>query len=153
MDFVLTTAGLQALINVSETGTNAVELTHIGIGSGKYTPTKAQTALQSQIKTLRIIEGGQAGDNAIHVAARDADAVTYEAFEVGIFTSTGTLFAVTSQTTPIIQKTAAATALLAFDLKIVGAEAKAITFGDVTYQFTAGTTIRRVLLSSQQLMK
>lgn len=142
MDFVLTTAGLQALINVSETGTNAVELTHIGIGSGKYTPTKAQTALQSQIKTLRIIEGGQAGDNAIHVAARDADAVTYEAFEVGIFTSTGTLFAVTSQTTPIIQKTAAATALLAFDLKIVGAEAKAITFGDVTYQFTAGTTIR-----------
>ena len=34
MDFVLTTAGLQALINVSETGTNAVELTHIGIGSG-----------------------------------------------------------------------------------------------------------------------
>ena len=104
MDFVLTTAGLQALINVSETGTNAIELTHIGIGSGKYTPTKAQTALQSQIKTHRIIEGGQAGDNAIHVAARDADAVTYEAFEVGIFTSTGTLFAVTSQTTPIIQK-------------------------------------------------
>ena len=39
MDFVLTTAGLQALINVSETGTNAIELTHIGIGSGKYMPT------------------------------------------------------------------------------------------------------------------
>ena len=56
MDFVLTTAGLQALINVSETGTNAIELTHIGIGSGKYTPTKAQTALQSQIKTLRSFE-------------------------------------------------------------------------------------------------
>lgn len=142
MDFVLTTAGLQALINVSETGTNAIELTHIGIGSGKYTPTKAQTALQSQIKTLRIIEGGQAGDNAIHVAARDADAVTYEAFEVGIFTSTGTLFAVTSQTTPIIQKTAAATALLAFDLKIVGAEARGVSFGNVSYSFTAGTTSR-----------
>lgn len=146
MDFVLTTSGLQALINATETGTNAVELTHIGIGSGKYKPSKSQTALQSLIKKLSIIEGGQAGDNAIHVAARDADAVTYEAFEVGIFTATGTLFAVASQQTPIIQKTAVATALLAFDLKIVGAEAKAITFGDVAYQFTAGTTERPGIL-------
>nr|DAL87023.1 MAG TPA: LONG TAIL FIBER PROTEIN [Caudoviricetes sp.] len=142
MDFVLTTAGLQALINASETGTNAVVLSHIGIGSGKYTPSKAQTAMQSLIKKLAIIEAGQAGDNAIHVAARDSDAVTYEAFEVGIFTSTGTLFAVTSQTTPIIQKTAAATALLAFDLKIVGAEARGVSFGNVSYSFTAGTTSR-----------
>lgn len=142
MDFVLTTVGLQALISATETGTSAVELTHIGVGTGKYTPSKSQTAMQGLIKKLAIIEGGHAGDNAIHVAARDTDAVTYEAFEVGIFTSTGVLFAVASQTTPIIQKTAVATALLAFDIKIVGAETRAVAFGAMSYSFTAGTIER-----------
>ena len=41
MDIVLTTAGIQAVINAKETGTNAVTISEIGVGTGKYTPTKA----------------------------------------------------------------------------------------------------------------
>ena len=40
MDIVLTTAGIQAVINAKETGTNAVTISEIGVGTGKYTPTK-----------------------------------------------------------------------------------------------------------------
>lgn len=142
MDFVLTTAGLQALINASETGTNSVQITHIGVGSGKYVPQKGQTALQSLIKKITIIEGGQAGDNAIHLAARDESEDVYEAFEIGVFLNDGTLFAVSSQQAPIVSKTKLATALLAVDITIVGADVSDITFGDVGYSFSAATTKR-----------
>ena len=35
MDIVLTTAGIQAVINAQETGTNAVTISEIGVGTGK----------------------------------------------------------------------------------------------------------------------
>lgn len=142
MDFVLTTAGLQALINASETGTEAVQITHIGVGSGKYTPEKGQTALQALIKKIPIIEGGQAGDNAIHLAARDDSEDVYDAFEVGVFLADGTLFAVSSQQTAVISKPSLATALLAIDIAVVGADVSSVTFGAVSYSFTAATTER-----------
>ena len=59
MDIVLTTAGIQAVINAQETGTNAVTISGIGVGTGKYTATKEQTQLQAQVKRMPILEGGQ----------------------------------------------------------------------------------------------
>lgn len=140
MDIVLTTAGIQAVINAQETGTNAVTISEIGVGTGKYTPTKEQTQLQAQVKRMPILEGGQAGDNAIHVACKDDGPGSYEVFEFGLFLSDGTLFAVYSQNVPIIEKQEKSNLLLAIDMKLEGVNAGNITFGDVSFSFTAATT-------------
>ena len=140
MDIVLTTAGIQAVINAKETGTNAVTISEIGVGTGKYTPTKEQTQLQAQVKRMPILEGGQAGDNAIHVACKDDGPGSYEVFEFGLFLSDGTLFAVYSQNVQIIEKQEKSNLLLAIDMKLEGVNAGNITFGDVSFSFTAATT-------------
>ena len=140
MDIVLTTAGIQAVINAKETGTNAVTISEIGVGTGKYTASKEQTQLQAQVKRLPILEGGQAGDNAIHVACKDDGPGAYEVCEFGLFLSDGTLFAVYSQSTPIIAKQESSNLLLAIDMKLEGVNAGNIAFGDVSFSFTAATT-------------
>ena len=140
MDIVLTTAGIQAVINAQETGTNAVTISEIGVGTGKYTATKEQTQLQAQVKRMPILEGGQAGDNAIHVACKDDGPGSYEVCEFGLFLSDGTLFAVYSQSTPIIAKQESSNLLLAIDMKLEGVNAGNIAFGDVSFSFTAATT-------------
>ena len=134
MDIVLTTAGIQAVINAQETGTNAVTISGIGVGTGKYTATKEQTQLQAQVKRMPILEGGQAGDNAIHVACKDDGPGSYEVCEFGLFLSDGTLFAVYSQSTPIIAKQESSNLLLAIDMKLEGVNAGNIAFGDVSFE-------------------
>jgi hypothetical protein len=139
MDIVLTTAGIQAVINAKETGTNAVTISEIGVGTGKYTASKEQTQLQAQVKRLPILEGGQAGDNAIHVACKDDGPGAYEVCEFGLFLSDGTLFAVYSQSTPIIAKQESSNLLLAIDMKLEGVSTGNVTFGDMSFSFTAAT--------------
>lgn len=141
MDIVLTTAGIQAVINAQETGTNAVTISEIGVGTGKYTANKEQTQLQAQVKRMPILEGGQAGDNAIHVACKDDGPGSYEVCEFGLFLSDGTLFAVYSQSTPIIAKQESSNLLLAIDMKLEGVNAGNITFGDVSFSFAAATAV------------
>lgn len=141
MDIVITSAGLQSLINAEQTGTNAVKITQVGVGSGKYVPTKDQTELRSEIKRLPVIEGGQTGQHEIHVALQDNSAESYAVYEFGLFLSDGTLFAVYSQTgEAILNKLATSNALLAIDVALEDVNAEQITFGDVTYTVAAGTT-------------
>ena len=42
MDIVLTTAGIQAVINAQETGTNAVTISEIGVGTGNTQQTRSR---------------------------------------------------------------------------------------------------------------
>lgn len=133
MDMIVTTAGRQALINAAQTGTAPVTISHIGVGTGKYTATEGQTGLIAETKRLPIIEGGSAGDSYIHVAYQDASEDAYSVNEIGLFLDDGTLFAVTSQATAILQKTATATALLVIDIAFTDVDVSALSFGDVTY--------------------
>ena len=140
MKMVVTKVGRQAIVNAGQTGTNAVTISHIGVGAGKYTPSESQTALTEEIKRLPIIEGGGTGDGAIHVAMQDADAQAYTVYEVGIFLADGTLFAVCSQTEPVVQKTKATELLLALDVTFADVDVKSIQFGDVSFGNAAATT-------------
>ena len=140
MDMIVTTAGRQALINAAQTGTATVTISHIGVGTGKYTATEGQTALIAETKRLPIIEGGSAGDSYIHVAYQDASEDAYSVNEIGLFLDDGTLFAVTSQTAVILQKTATATALLVIDIAFTDVDVSALSFGDVTYSNPGATT-------------
>ncbi len=140
MKMVITRAGRAALVNAAQTGTNAVVIDTIGVGTGKYTATEDQTALVSQIKRIDILEGSSTADNAIHVAMRDTSTASYTIYEIGIFLADGTLFAVYSQTSAIATKNAAAELLLALDASFVGADVSKITFGDVDYGVAAATS-------------
>ena len=137
---VVTKVGRQALVNAAQNGTASVVITHIGVGSGKYTPTENQTALVAETKRSQVIEGGATGDGAIHVAMQDADTQAYTVYEIGIFLADGTLFAVCSQSEPIIQKTAATELLLAIDATFVDVDTTQISFGAVSFSNAAATT-------------
>lgn len=140
MQVVITNAGLEAIVNASATGTEAVTIAKVGVGSGKYQPLATATALVDETKRLDVIEGGTPGDNAIHVACRDDSADSYPVYEFGLFLEDGTLFAVYSQQEPIIQKTSTSQMMLSVDVKLEGVEASSITFGAVSYTFAAATS-------------
>ena len=133
MDIIVTAAGRQALINAAQTGMAPVVINRIGVGTGKYTPSATQTTLVAETKRLPIVEGGNAGDNSIHVAYRDSSSDSYSIYEIGLFLSDGTLFAVTSQTNAILQKTGTSTAFLVIDIAFTDVDITNLTFGDVTF--------------------
>ena len=137
---IITTAGRQALINAQQTGTNSVTISHIGVGTGKYTPAASQTALQQEVNRLNIIEGGSAGDNAFHVAYQDESTATYSVYEFGLYLDNGVLFAVYSSNTLLLQKTASTMAMLVVDVALEDISVSQITFGSVSYKVAAATT-------------
>lgn len=137
---LVTSAGKQALINAQQTGTNAVKIAQIGVGTGKYTPTASQTTLQQEIKRLNVVEGGSAGDSAIHVGYQDEGDDAYSIYEFGLFLDNGVLFAVYSSSALILQKSSSATAFLVADISFDDIDVTQITFGDVTYTNAAATT-------------
>lgn len=141
MQVVITNAGLAAIVDAEATGTNAVKINKIGVGSGKYTPLPTATALIDETKRLDVIEGGTPGDNAIHVACRDDSADSYPIYEFGLFLEDGTLFALYSQQEPIIQKTSTSQMMLSIDVKLTGdVSASSITFGGLSYSFAGATS-------------
>lgn len=139
MDILITNAGMAALINAEKTGTNAVKITELAVGSAKYTADKTQTKLKAETKRLPIVEAAKAGDTGIHVGVRDDSIDAYSVFEFGLLLEDGTLFAVYSQNVPILTKTADSIAQMVVDVALEGVKTERITFGDVHYDFPAAS--------------
>lgn len=138
---VLTNAGIAELINAEQTGTTPVVLTQVGLGTGQYTADATRTALAAEIKRLSTISGGAVGDNVIHLFVTDASSDAYTAYEVGIYTASGTLFGVVSSSTePIVEKAAGSTALLAIDFVLTNADPASVTVGDTNFVLPPATT-------------
>lgn len=137
---VITDAGLDEIVAASQAGTDAVLITQIGYGTGQYTASAEQTSLQAEFKRLTSIAGGAVDGNTIHCSARDDSYDTYTVYEVGLYTDKGTLFAVYSQTTPILQKAAQSKSLLAIDIKVTDFSADSVTFGDTNFLNPPATT-------------
>lgn len=140
MNLLVTNAGLAALVNAEATGTETITISEIKFGLGQYTPTKTQTAMQTPFKTLTALSGGAVSANTLHVTAEDASTETYTVYEVGVFLSDGTLFAVGSQTTPILQKASGAVALLSVDIALADHSAATVTVGDTNFFNPQATT-------------
>jgi len=140
-NIIITDVGLAALIDAQQSGTNALKLSKVQFGTGIYTPAKSRTALLNPIKTLTTIAGGAVGDNVIHVMANDDSSDAYTVYEVGVFTEDDILFAVYSQSTPILQKAAGSQALLALDFPVVAAsDGDIVVEGTGTFTNPPGTT-------------
>jgi hypothetical protein len=146
LQFILTSAGKNAIINANNTGTNPIVIDRVAIGSASWTPTAAATALQTEIKKISAIGGSVVDDDTIHVTASDSTADTYTVKEVGLYTSGNVLLAIYSQSTAIITKGADTVALIAADLVITGVPAGSVTVGDTTFSYPQATeTVKGVL--------
>ena len=139
-NLIVTDAGIAAIRNAQATGTNAVYIASIKVGSGKWTPDAGATDLQSVIKAYTAVAGGAVGDNVIHVEAVDTSDDHFTAYELGIFLDDGTLLAVQSETTPILEKSSASQALLAIDVLISGTEDVDFICPDPNFQVPPATT-------------
>ena len=140
MSLLITDAGLAEVINAEQSGTAPVVLSHIAFGRGQYTPTADRTELENEFKRFDAIAGGSVGDNVVHLTLTDATTETYTVYEVGVFTSSGTLFAIYSQTTPIIQKAALSEIMLAVDIVLTNINPDSVTVGDTTFVLPPATT-------------
>lgn len=130
VNIVITDAGRAEIINAENTGTTPVEMTEIGFGTGQYTATPTQTALIAEFKRLPVAGGQVVADDVIHISGRDSGSDAYTVYEIGVYSASGTLFAVYSQIgIPIINKAAASIAMLAVDITLQALNASSISFG------------------------
>lgn len=141
LNIIITDAGLAEIVNATNNGTAPVLLTHIAFGTGQYTPDAGQTAMRGEFKRFDAISGGNVGDNVIHLTVSDVSSDTYTVYEVGVFTESGTLFAIYSQNTPIMQKASAAQSLLAIDFVLTNVDPDSVTVGDATFILPPATTV------------
>ena len=139
---IVTDAGIEEVINAERNGTAPVVLTQVGLGTGQYTPTHDQTALQNEFKRLpaNALSGGNVGDNVIYINARDTSSDAYTLFEFGVYTASGTLFAVCSQNVPILQKAAGAQAYLDIEFLLTNVNPASVTLGDTNFFNPPATT-------------
>ena len=138
---VITSAGLAALVNATNNGTLPVKITKFGLGSGNYTPSADQTALQNKFKEVTALSGGDVGDNTIHVTMSDVSSEAYTVNELGVYLEDGTLFAVSSQPTgAILQKAAGSQGLLSVDFVITGGSSAVTVNGDTNFFNPPATT-------------
>lgn len=137
---LITSAGLREVVNAEHDGTAPIKLTQIAFGTGKYVPSAERASLEAEFKRFDAISGGAVGDNVLHVSARDASSESYIVHEIGLFTESGTLFAVCSDELPLIQKSARSQALLSIDMAVVGFSAESIVLGDTNFLNPPATT-------------
>lgn len=138
---IITDVGRAEVLNAAQNGFAPVTIAEVGYGSSKYTASHSQTSLQQEFLRLSTISGGAISPSQIHVTARDSSHVTeYSVYEVGVYLSTGTLFAVYSQTTAIIEKAAPTEIQLAVDIELTGdVTPDMITFGDTNFFLNSAT--------------
>ena len=136
---VVTDVGRAEILNATQTGTDAVKLTQVAFGLGKYEASADMTELQSEIKRLDITSGKPVDSDIISFTVLDKSKDSYTAYEFGVFTESGTLFAVYSQTTPIVQKSSSSQSTLAVDIKLVDISASSVTFGDASFLLPPAT--------------
>ncbi len=136
---IITDAGRTELINAQQTGTNAVTLSEVALGTGQYTASSSQTGLQAEFKRLASIAGGAIDNDLIHFTVLDDSTDAYSVFELGVMTDNGVLFAVYSQTTPILQKAGSSQAMLAIDIKLEDLDTTNVVIGDTNFTMPPAT--------------
>ncbi|HEY4546949.1 MAG TPA: hypothetical protein VIG90_11080 [Pedomonas sp.] len=139
----VTNAGRAALVNLPNTGTNAVLMASVGVSATSFTPSPATASLPGEIKRISTIAGEAVANDTIHVTVRDESNAVYTVRSFGLYLSDGTLFAVYSQANPIMEKSAQAMLLLAIDVAFADINANQISFGDTFFINPPATTERQ----------
>jgi len=129
LNFIITNSGLSLLSQVSTVG--PVTINKVAIGSAGYVEAASQTALVTQIKQLTPDGSSVTAPGIIHITASDSSTDAYAVKEIGLYAGT-TLFAIYSDTTAFLTKTATNTALFSVDLVLSNVPAGVLTTGLVS---------------------
>ena len=149
LNFVITNVGKAAIAQAGTLG--PVVLSTIQIGNAGYTPSPTQTALQAPIKSITPAGFSNPSPDTIHFTVSDETTDTYTCQEIGIITSTGILFAVYSQASPIVVKVSTTAAFFAIDLVITGIPPGSYTLGGTGFSYPPATqTVKGVAFLATQ---
>lgn len=146
LNLIITDAGRAALVNADNTGTQPVQISHIGISSAMFQPLPDQTTLPGEIKRLQTFGGEVVADDVIHLTITDDTNAVYSLGSFALYTNTGILFAVYSQATPILQKHSGGMMLLSVDVKLTSLNPENIQFGGTEFILPPGTETTHGLL-------
>lgn len=97
--FKITEAGKQAALNGGSTALS-LRLSHIAIGTSRYSATGSETALKAEAKRVNIVSGGvEVNSHTLRFSASITNDTQVGVYEVGLFTDAGVLFAIASSST------------------------------------------------------
>ncbi|MCM0001024.1 MAG: hypothetical protein NBV68_16745 [Erythrobacter sp.] len=136
---ILTTAGLDALVDAQSGSTEPIQITEVGFSESVVTVAPTLTALPGEFKRIGAISGTAVSETVIHMTAQDSSPDIYDLRSFALYLSDGTLFAAYSQADPIISKAAVLNLQLAFDIAFQDGIAGDIEFGDATFLFPPAT--------------
>ena len=137
--FMITAAGLDALVDAQGGGTDPIEIAAVGLTANAFTMAPTITALPGEIKRLDTVSGEAVSETVIHMTAQDSSEDIYELRGLGLYLADGTLFAVYSQATPLFRKVSIAFFLLALDIAFSNGVAGDIVFGDNSFLMPPAT--------------
>lgn len=133
MRMKITTAGRAKLVNGTNTGTNTVLISHIGLTATGFTPTAAMTQLPGEFKRMTSFGGKSVAADTIHVTLQDSGTDQYTLRGFGLYLSDGTLFAVYGQADAIMEKAGISTLLLSADVVFADIDTAQIKFGSAEF--------------------
>lgn len=141
MRMKFTTAGRSALVNATNTGTNGVLVTQIGVTEPAFIPDPAGSdlVLPGERKRLTTFGGLAVADDVVHVTVRDDSDDVYSLRGIGLYLDDGTLLCVYGQQNLILEKSAQAMMLLAADLMLADMDARQIQFGSADFIYPPAT--------------
>ena len=127
--FTLTNAGINAAIDAEGPGLS-ITVSELAIGTGKHAPSATATALQAETHRFPLAGAGvNAASHTLQFTSVLEAASQTEAFEIGLFTDTGILFAVasTTGTDPLVVLYAGIAFVASFGLSLTGIPAGTVT--------------------------
>ncbi|HEY5804862.1 MAG TPA: tail fiber domain-containing protein [Lysobacter sp.] len=139
MQLIVTAAGFAAIVNAENTGTGPVLVSQVGITDQVFTGDAGDLVLPGELKRLSTFAGAAVANDTIHVTIRDDSADAYTLRGFGLYSADGTLLALYSQATTILEKSAQAMMLLAADVVFTQIDATSLTFGDTNWLNPPGT--------------
>jgi len=140
----LTNAGLAAVQGAS--GADPVTIAELGLTATPFDVAPTLTALPGEFKRIAAISGTAAAANITHMTAYDTSSDVWNATGLGLWLADGTLFAVYSAPSTIINKAAVAFAMVSFDIAWSADLAASIAFGDPIFTNPPATEDMRGLI-------
>jgi len=136
----ITPAGFAAIVNAEHDGTAPIRITHVGVTAQAFDVNTVGTTVPAEVKRITTFGGKAVSADTLHLNVRDDSQDTYTLRGFGLYLANGVLFAVYSQATPIMEKAAAATLLLATDIRFAKIDATSIDVADVDFINPPATT-------------
>lgn len=131
--FIVTAAGLDALVNAQGGNTTPIRISAVGLTESAFTMAPTITSLPGEFKRIEAVSGQSVNETTIHMTAQDISEDIYELRGIGLYLTDGTLFAVYSQDMPIFRKVSIAFFLLAMDIAFENSVEGEIIFGETSF--------------------